>query len=173
MKLSEIKPNPDNPRVIKDAAFEKLCNSINEFPKMMALRPMVVDSENMVLGGNMRLRALQHLGFKEVPDEWVKKASDLTTEEQRRFIIADNVSGGEWDWEALSDWSEPLEDWGLDLPIFDDYSDKNKEVDTDLFDDEIIIKLKYTEQDYTQVMDQLSKIAETPEQAVWKLLGNE
>lgn len=64
MRLSEIKPNPNNPRVIKDAAFEKLCNSIKEFPKMMALRPIVVDGNNMVLGGNMRLKALQHLGFR-------------------------------------------------------------------------------------------------------------
>ena len=121
MKLSDIKPNPNNPRVIKDDAFEKLCNSIKEFPKMMALRPMVVDQDNVVLGGNMRLKALQHLGFKEIPDTWVKKASELTDEEKRRFIIADNVSGGEWDWGVLqADWDvAQLEDWGLDIPDYE------------------------------------------------------
>ena len=85
---------------------------------MMALRPMVVDQDNVVLGGNMRLKALQHLGFKEVPDEWVRKASELTDEEKRRFIIADNVSGGDWDWGIMqADWDvEQLEDWGLEIP---------------------------------------------------------
>jgi DNA modification methylase len=121
MKISDIKPNPNNPRVIKDDAFEKLCNSINEFPKMMALRPMVVDQDNVVLGGNMRLKALQHLGFKEIPDTWVRKASELTEEEKRRFIIADNVSGGDWDWGVLqADWDlGELEDWGLEIPDYE------------------------------------------------------
>lgn len=117
MKLSKIKPNPDNPRIIKDSNFEKLCNSIKEFPKMMSLRPIVVDNSNMVLGGNMRLKALQHLGFKEIPDDWVKCADELTEQEQRRFIIADNVSGGEWNTEDLAaDWDKvELEEWGLEI----------------------------------------------------------
>lgn len=117
MKLTDIKPNPNNPRIIKDANFKKLCKSIEEFPKMMALRPIVVDEDGMVLGGNMRLKALQHLGFKEIPDEWVKKASTLTDEEKQRFIIADNVSGGEWDVGALAEgWDkEQLADWGLEI----------------------------------------------------------
>lgn len=120
IKLSTILPNPSNPRLIKDDKFEKLCNSIKEFPAMMALRPMVTDVNNVVLGGNMRLKALQHLGYKEVPDEWIKKASDLTAEEQRRFIIADNVGFGEHDWELLrSDWdAQELEDWGVEVPEF-------------------------------------------------------
>jgi len=117
MELSKLKQNPNNPRVIKDANFQKLCKSIQEFPKMMALRPIVVDADNMVLGGNMRLKALQHLKFKQIPDEWVKNAADLTEDEQRRFIIADNVSGGEWDVEDLSaNWDrQELEDWGLEI----------------------------------------------------------
>jgi len=117
MELSKLKPNPNNPRVIKDANFQKLCKSIQEFPKMMSLRPIVVDADNMVLGGNMRLKALQHLKFKQIPDEWVKNAADLTEDEQRRFIIADNVSGGEWDVEDLSaNWDrQELEDWGLEI----------------------------------------------------------
>ena len=117
MKLTDIKPNPNNPRIIKDANFKKLVKSIEEFPKMMALRPIVVDEDGMVLGGNMRLRALQHLQFKDIPDEWVKRAAYLTEDEQRRFIIADNVSGGEWDVEDLSaNWDrQDLEDWGLEI----------------------------------------------------------
>jgi len=116
MKLSEIKSNPNNPRVIKDHKFEKLKKSISEFPKMMELRPMVINEDNIVLGGNMRLKALKDLGYKEVPEEWVKRASDLTEEETRRFIIADNVGFGEHDWEMLAnEWdTEELEDWGLD-----------------------------------------------------------
>jgi len=118
MKLSEIKSNPNNPRVIKDHKFEKLKKSISEFPKMMELRPMVINEDNIVLGGNMRLKALKDLGYKEVPEEWVKRASDLTEEETRRFIIADNVGFGEHDWEMLAnEWdNEELQDWGLDIP---------------------------------------------------------
>lgn len=120
MKLSEIKNNPNNPRVIKDDKFAKLVNSIKEFPKMMALRPMVINADNIVLGGNMRLKALKELGYKEVPDEWVKRAEDLTEEEARRFIIADNVGFGEHDWDMLAnEWdAEELSDWGLDMPSF-------------------------------------------------------
>jgi len=116
MKLTEIKSNPNNPRVIKDHKFEKLKKSISEFPKMMELRPMVINEDNIVLGGNMRLKALKDLGYKEVPEEWVKRASDLTEEETRRFIIADNVGFGEHDWEMLANsWdSVELEDWGLE-----------------------------------------------------------
>jgi len=117
MKLSDIKANPDNPRVIKDEAFNKLVQSIKDFPKMMALRPMVVDDNLTVLGGNMRLRALRHLGYKDIPDEWVKRASDLTEEEKKQFIIKDNVSVGDWDWDTLAnEWDvQDLKDWGLDV----------------------------------------------------------
>ena len=118
MKLSEIKPNPNNPRVLRDERFAKLKQSIQEFPKMMALRPMVVDSEGFILGGNMRYRALQDLGFKEIPNDWVKRAEELTEDEKQRFIIADNVGFGDWDWDALgNDWeAEQLTDWGLEIP---------------------------------------------------------
>lgn len=117
IKLNSIKSNPNNPRLIKDDKFAKLVNSIKEFPKMMALRPMVVNADNIVLGGNMRLKALKEAGYTEIPDEWVKKASDLTEEEVRRFIIADNVGFGEHDWEMLAaEWdSEELAEWGLDV----------------------------------------------------------
>ena len=120
IKLNDIKPNPDNPRVLKDDKFKKLKASIQEFPKMMSLRPIVVDETNTALGGNMRLRALQDLGYKEVADDWIKKASELTEDEKKRFIISDNVGFGEWDWDVLAnEWdAEELAEWGLDFPIF-------------------------------------------------------
>ena len=117
MKLKDIKANPNNPRVLRDDKFAKLKQSISEFPKMLTLRPMVIDENNMVLGGNMRLRALQDLGYTEIDDAWVKRSSDLTEEEKQRFIIADNVAFGEWDWDTLAnDWdAEQLSDWGLEV----------------------------------------------------------
>ena len=116
VKLSTIKSNPNNPRLIKDAKFEKLKKSISEFPKMMELRPMVINADNVILGGNMRFKALKDLGYKEVPEEWIKRAEDLTDEEARRFIIADNVGFGEHDFDILAnEWDvQELEDWGLE-----------------------------------------------------------
>ena len=129
MKLSDITPNPSNPRIIKDEKFLKLKDSINAFPKMMELRPIIVDETMTVLGGNMRLKALSDLGFKEIPDSWVKKASELSDEEKKQFIIKDNVGFGEWDWQDLqANWdTDKLEEWGLEVPGFEgvDYSDKN------------------------------------------------
>jgi hypothetical protein len=115
VKISEVKPNPNNPRIIKDDKFQKLVQSIKDFPKMLEIRPIVVNDDMIVLGGNMRLKACKEAGLKEVP---IIKASELTEDEQKRFIISDNVSGGEWDWEMLNaEWnSEELEAWGLDVP---------------------------------------------------------
>ena len=123
-KISKVKPNPNNPRLIKDDKFHKLVKSIKEFPKMLEIRPIVVNDDMIVLGGNMRLKACKEAGLKEVP---VIKASKLTEEEQRQFIIKDNVSGGEWDWEMLgNEWDvEQLEEWGIDVwkaPVEVDYS---------------------------------------------------
>jgi DNA modification methylase len=121
MKLKDIKPNPSNPRVIRDEKFAKLKKSIQEFPKMLSLRPIVLDENNMVLGGNQRYHALKELGFTDLDESCVKYAKDLTEEEKQRFIIADNVGFGEWDWETLAnDWEVvDLEAWGLDIPNYD------------------------------------------------------
>lgn len=115
VKIKDIKPNPNNPRVIKDVKFHKLCESIKAFPKMLELRPIVVNDDMVVLGGNMRLKALMHLGLKEAP---IIKASDLTEDQQRQFIIKDNVGFGEWDWDMIAnDWDvNDLDEWGVDLP---------------------------------------------------------
>jgi hypothetical protein len=114
VKLSEVKPNPNNPRIIKDDKFEKLVNSIKQFPKMLEIRPIVVNADMIVLGGNMRLKACKEAGLKEVS---IIFADELTEEEQKQFIIKDNVGFGEWDWEQLAnEWdSEELKEWGLDV----------------------------------------------------------
>lgn len=118
MKIDEIYPNPDNPRLIKDARFKKLCKSIKDFPKMMTLRPIIIDADGMILGGNMRFKALKHLKYKDIPDEWVRRADELTDDEKQRFVIEDNVPFGEWDWDALANaWDEEkLLEWGLEIP---------------------------------------------------------
>lgn len=115
VKISDVKINPNNPRIIKDDKFHKLVKSIQEFPKMLEIRPIVVNQDMIVLGGNMRLKACKEAGLKEVH---IVMADDLTEEEQRQFIIKDNVGFGEWDWEMLAnEWdSDKLEEWGLDVP---------------------------------------------------------
>lgn len=117
VKIGAVKLNPNNPRLIKDDKYEKLLRSIREFPEMLQLRPIVVNDDMVVLGGNMRLKACKEAGMKTVP---VIKASELTEEQQREFIIKDNVGFGEWDWDTLAnEWdAEKLEDWGLDVPDF-------------------------------------------------------
>lgn len=119
VKLSEIKSNPNNPRIIKDDKFNKLVKSIKEFPKMLEIRPIVVNQDMIVLGGNMRLKASKEAGLKEV---FIVKADDLTEEEQKQFIIKDNVGFGEWDWDMLAnEWeADLLEEWGLDVPSFEE-----------------------------------------------------
>jgi DNA modification methylase len=117
MLIEKLKINNNNPRTISVDKLEKLKKSILEFPKMLELRPIIINEDYVVIGGNMRLTALMQLGYKEIPDEWVKIGT-LQDEEQKRFIIADNVGYGEWDWEDLSlNWNaDDLLDWGLDLP---------------------------------------------------------
>jgi len=124
VKISEVKSNPNNPRIIKDDKFQKLVASIKELPQMLQLRPIVVNEDMVVLGGNMRLKACKEAGLKEVP---IIKATDLSEEQQRAFIIKDNVGFGEWDWDALAnEWdAELLTEWGLDVwkaPAEVDYS---------------------------------------------------
>ena len=130
-KINDIKLNPNNPRIIKDDKFKKLVKSIQEFPEMLDIRPIVVNSDMVILGGNMRFKACKEAGLKEIP---IIIADNLTEEQQREFLIKDNTSGGEWDFEMLAnDWDvEQLEDWGLDLPDFK--SDVHLEAEEDDFD---------------------------------------
>jgi ParB-like chromosome segregation protein Spo0J len=115
VKINSIKTNPKNPRLIKDDKFKKLVKSIQEFPQMLELRPIVVDENNIILGGNMRYKACVEAGLKEI---YILKAEDLTEQQKDEFIVKDNVGFGEWDWDILAnEWdAELLNDWGLDVP---------------------------------------------------------
>jgi len=138
--ISKIKANPNNPRLIKDDKFAKLVQSIKDFPEMLDIRPIVVNADMVVLGGNMRLKACKEAGLKQVP---VIVADNLTNEQQREFIIKDNVSGGEWDWDMIAnEWDvEQLDSWGLDVPDFvreeleaeeDDFNVPDGGIETDI-----------------------------------------
>ena len=139
VKISDIKRNPNNPRLIKDDKYMKLVESIRTFPEMMEKRPIVcvtdVDGKIFPLGGNMRLKALQELKYKEIPDSWVQMADEWTEEQRNEFVIKDNVGFGEWDWDILAnEWdTEKLEDWGLDVPSFE--TEEFLEAEEDDFDE--------------------------------------
>ena len=173
VNINEVLTNPNNPRTIKDDKFKKLVKSIKDFPQMLEKRAIVVDEAMMVLGGNMRLKACKDAGIKKV---WVDVAEGWTEEQKKEFIVKDNVGFGEWDWDAIAnEWEEePLNDWGLDVWTSDidleDFSEKNKEIDFNDLDKNMILKLNYSEDEYNKVKDALLKIAITPEQAVWLLL---
>ena len=118
VKVYKVKTNPDNPRLIKDRKFKKLVKSIKDFPEMLKIRPIVVDENNIILGGNMRYKACIEAGLKEI---YIIQAKDLNEDQKKEFIIKDNVGFGEWDWDIIAnDWDlGKLNDWGLDLPEFD------------------------------------------------------
>ena len=143
-KIDEVKLNPSNPRIVKDDKFKKLVKSIKEFPKMLEIRPIVVNTDIIVLGGNMRLKACIEAGLKEIP---TIVADELTYEQQREFIIKDNVGYGEWDWALLhEEWTEEeLEDWGVDVIRHDweelDYIDESVPLPEENRDNQIVIVL--------------------------------
>ena len=137
VKISEVNNNPNNPRLIKDDKFKKLVKSIKAFPEMLEKRPIVVDEDMVVLGGNMRLKASKEAGLKEV---WIDIAEGWTEEQKAEFIIKDNVGFGVWDWDMIAnEWDvEQVEEWGLDLPLdFDDGEEIEAEEDNYEVPDEI------------------------------------
>jgi hypothetical protein len=202
VKVSTIKLNPANPRIIKDGKYRTLVQSVAQFPAMLDVRGIVVDAQKMILGGNQRWRAIldilkmpesdlrQACGENEaasimwemlrekkaVPENWILDASNFTQDEIRRFIIADNVEFGEHDWDALAnEWDvEELAEWGVEVPGFDaaDYSGKNQEIDTDGMADEMVLSFKFQPEQYFEIKAALEEIAETPEAALLTLLEN-
>lgn len=128
VNIQEVKLNDNNPRYIKDHKFQQLVKSIKEFPQMLDLRPIVVNKDMVVLGGNMRLRACREAGLTEVPIVYADYLTDL---QQREFIIKDNSSFGEWDWDILAnEWdTDILEDWGIDLPVLLEEPDMDDLID--------------------------------------------
>jgi ParB-like chromosome segregation protein Spo0J len=157
VKLSEIKPNPKNPRLIKDEKFKKLVKSIKDFPQMLELRPIVVDENNIILGGNMRFKALKEAGYTEVS---IVRANDLTAEQKDEFIVKDNVGFGEWDWDSLAnEWDvKKLDDWGLDVPIFKDDETELKDLSStidNLYRIEIVCKdEEHQENTYNKLIEE-------------------
>jgi len=164
--IKSIKTNPKNPRVIKDEKFQKLVKSIQEFPKMLDLRPIVVNKSMMVLGGNQRLKACIEAGLKEVP---ILIADELTKAEQERFIITDNVNFGDWDFSDLNaNWNlESLENWGLDIDSNLIQSDLSF---SDMNPEEIVLRpynkthvlLSFPPEKFAEIKDILDKITEFP-----------
>lgn len=158
VKISDIKLNPNNPRLIKDDKFAKLVKSVQEFPEMLEIRPIVVNTDMVVLGGNMRLKACKEAKIKELT---VIVVDNLTEEQQREFLIKDNVSGGEWDWNILAnEWdAEQLTEWGLDIPDFSieeelEQKDLSSEIDN-LFRIEIICKDEESQENtYNKLIEQ-------------------
>lgn len=174
--ISQVKNNPKNPRVIKDAKFILLKKSLEEFPEMLHKRPLVcfsdIDGKYVVLGGNMRLKAAKEVGIKEIP---ILLADDWTEEQKAQFLIKDNASFGEWNFDELANDFDVdlLADWGVDFPNVEDvegYEDSNKEIDIDEIDEVMTIKLNYSFDEYQTVKQALARVASTPEQAVWRLI---
>ena len=158
VKLNAIKSNKDNPRLIKDDKFKKLVKSIKEFPEMLKLRPIVVDEDMVVLGGNMRLKASREAGLKEV---WIEVAEGLTEEQKKEFIVKDNVGFGEWDWDSLgNDWDNvKLGEWGMDVWQNED-DEKNNDVNdiSDNISEEYRVEIELnSEREQQQIFEELTK----------------
>ena len=175
VKINSIKTNPKNPRLIKDDKFKKLVKSIQEFPQMLELRPIVVDENNIILGGNMRYKACIEAGLKEI---YILKAEDLTEQQKDEFIVKDNVGFGEWDWDILAnEWdTDKLQDWGLDLPIYFNDSD---ELGTDFNlpegDKAPFQQMTFTlaDEQAEQIKNAITDIKQTEEYKYCETLGNE
>jgi hypothetical protein len=175
IEIEKVKTNPNNPRIIKDDKFKKLVKSIQEFPKMLEIRPIVVNDQMIVLGGNMRLKACIEAGLKKIH---VIKANTLSEEQQKEFIIKDNVGFGEWDWETITnEWgAETLSDWGLDVGGFDLDSD---ELTTDFSlpdgDKSPFQQMTFTlaNEQTDQIKNAIADIKETEEYKYVETMGNE
>ena len=192
IKIYKIKSNPRNPRVIKNDRFKKLVHSIQTLPGYMELRPIIIDEDNMVLGGNMRLKASLQLGNKMVwTDQFTKAMSDTMNEialsegrEPKTYgqycdeiIIKDNASAGEWEYDILAnEWdSVELDNWMVPVwqnPDDFNYSEKNKEIDLNAIDKKMTLSVQFEESDYYVIKDKLTKINEDHSEAIKKLVEN-
>jgi len=182
IKISSIKPNPDNPRIVKDDKFYKLVESIKQFgEKMFPLRPIVVDENNIILGGNMRYKALKHLKYRTIPETWIKQTTNLTDDEKKEFIIKDNVGFGLWDWDLLSsDWdSDLLDSWAVDIPNFNEIDIDEIEVSDSFIlsdaDKEPFQQMTFTFADEQAIFikNSIADIKKTEEFKYMETMGNE
>jgi len=143
LEINKLKPNKDNPRIIKDDKFKKLVKSIKEFPEMLELRPIVVDENMTILGGNMRHKACIEAGLKEV---YIKIAKGLSEKQKKEFIVKDNVGFGEWEWDVLAnEWSSlDLAEWGLDVWQNEDDNEATIKDISDNISDEYRVEVELT-----------------------------
>lgn len=170
VKITEIRENENNPRFIKDLKFKKLVKSIKEFPKMLEIRPIVVNENDVILGGNMRYKASLEAGLKEV---WVIKVDDLTPDQQKEFIIKDNVGFGQWDWDLLANnWdTEQLNDWGLEVMALeetfedDDFFEDKENVDVD----QVMIHLSMPYYQYQELEEEFQQFIKKYPNVVCKI----
>lgn len=174
MKLSQIKPNKDNPREIPEDKLEDLKRSIDSFKEMMEVRPIVVDEKGVILGGNARYMALKALGINEIPDNWVYKASAWSKAQKKEFIIKDNLAFGKWDWTKLmAEWDhKKLEEWGLEVweesnIDMDDFFKKKEEIQNKLHR----IVFEYPDDQYKRVQARLEELGDNKERVLYELLG--
>lgn len=174
LEINKLKPNKANPRIIKDKKFKKLIKSIKEFPEMLELRPIVVDEDMTILGGNMRHKASIEAGLKEVH---IKIAKGLTEEQKQEFIVKDNVGFGDWDWSILAnEWnSVKLDDWGLDS--WQNLDDIETEENFSLPDGDKLpfqqLTLKVADEQADQINNAISEIKLTEEYKYVETFGNE
>jgi hypothetical protein len=171
--ISKVIPNSDNPRYIKEEKFKKLVQSLKDFPEMANARPIVVNTEMVALGGNMRLKAMQEAGWSEVP----VKIVDWSEEKQREFIIKDNVGFGDWDWDELANtWnSVELEEWGMDSWQNMDDIDTTDEFTLPSGDKEPFQQMTFTlaDEQAEQIQNAISDIKATEEYKYAETMGNE
>ena len=175
VNINILNQNANNPRLIKDEKFKKLVKSIIEFPEMLRIRPIVVDENNVVLGGNMRMRACKEAGLKEV---WIEKIENFTEEQKKEFIVKDNVGFGNWDWDILAnEWDNlKLGEWGMDVwqpqedISLEDFFTEDKSEDKE---EKNKIILEYSEEDYNKILEAFKKHNGTKEEIVFNLVTSE
>ena len=176
LKIESVKGNPSNPRTVNEAKMKQLVRSIQSFPEMLWKRPIIVNKDMIVLGGNMRLKAAREAGLKEIP---AIVAEDWTEQEEREFIIKDNVGYGDWDWDLIKqDWdSEMLEGWGIEVPqidtseldltgLFDEDSEEESEIES-----KSTVILEFVAEDYEKVCEAFGKLSGSKEKIVMEFLG--
>lgn len=175
--ITKIKPNPNNPRTFHEDKLEQLSKSIESFPEMMELRPIIVDESMMILGGNFRYQALKHIGRTEIPENWIVQASKLTEDQKAEFIVKDNVGFGNWDWDLLANqWdSELLIEWGLDVWKTEDIDIDEFFEDNDAEQEDVKNKivLEYSASDFELINEKFNSMDGSKENIVWGLLFNE
>lgn len=165
VNINEVKENDLNPRYINESKFNQLVKSLKSFPKMLEKRPIVVDENMVILGGNMRLRACKEAGMKTV---WIDKTEGWTEEEKQEFIIKDNVNFGEWDWDILAnDWdNQLLNDWGLQVWQGEDVDIDNmfEDITSDDQKSKNSIILKYDEEEYLTIQEKIKEDTRSAEE---------